>query len=143
MKIKVITIWQPYASLIAIGLKENETRGWAAKYRGPIAIHAAKKVIPLNELFNDIDPVLKFLIIDAINREYGSYNNMPTGAIIAKGILSSVIPSEELKKNINPIEMACGDYTDGRFGWVMKDIKKLAEPIFVKGQQGLWNWDGD
>lgn len=37
---KAITIWQPYASLIAAGLKEYETRSWPTRYRGPIAIHS-------------------------------------------------------------------------------------------------------
>lgn len=36
---KAITILQPWASLIACGKKQIETRSWATKYRGPIAIH--------------------------------------------------------------------------------------------------------
>jgi hypothetical protein len=40
---KAITIWQPWASLIACGTKKYETRSWPTKYRGPIAIHAAAK----------------------------------------------------------------------------------------------------
>ena len=40
---KAITIWQPWAEFIAAGVKHNETRSWATKYRGPIAIHAAVK----------------------------------------------------------------------------------------------------
>lgn len=40
---KAITIWQPWASLLAIGAKQYETRSWETKYSGPIAIHAAKK----------------------------------------------------------------------------------------------------
>jgi len=39
---KAITIHQPYASLIACGAKIYETRSWATKYRGKIAIHAGK-----------------------------------------------------------------------------------------------------
>ncbi len=39
---KAITIWQPWASLIACGAKKYETRSWATNYRGPIAIHAAR-----------------------------------------------------------------------------------------------------
>lgn len=38
---KAITIWQPWASLIACGAKQYETRSWATSYRGLIAIHAA------------------------------------------------------------------------------------------------------
>lgn len=39
---KAITVWQPWASLLACGAKNYETRGWATRYRGPIAIHAGK-----------------------------------------------------------------------------------------------------
>jgi len=38
---KAITLWQPWASLIACGAKKYETRSWSTSYRGPIAIHAA------------------------------------------------------------------------------------------------------
>ena len=48
---KAITIWQTWAEFVAAGVKHNETRSWATKYRGPIAIHAAVKpirqVVPL------------------------------------------------------------------------------------------------
>ena len=41
--VKAITIWQPWASLVAVGAKTMETRSWPTKYRGPIAIHAAQR----------------------------------------------------------------------------------------------------
>jgi hypothetical protein len=40
---KALTLWQPWASLIALGAKTIETRSWSTKYRGPLAIHAAKR----------------------------------------------------------------------------------------------------
>lgn len=40
---KALTLWQPWASLIALGVKTIETRGWSTNYRGPLAIHAAKR----------------------------------------------------------------------------------------------------
>ena len=42
---KAITVWQPWAGALAAGIKENETRSWATKYRGPLAIHSAMKAI--------------------------------------------------------------------------------------------------
>ena len=42
---RAITIHQPYASLIAVGVKKYETRSWATSHRGPIAIHASKKLL--------------------------------------------------------------------------------------------------
>src|SRR5690242_8554312 len=40
--IKAISLWQPWASLMAIEAKRNETRGKPWKYQGDVAIHAAK-----------------------------------------------------------------------------------------------------
>ncbi|UWG96803.1 ASCH domain-containing protein [Dehalobacter sp. DCM] len=42
---KAITLWQPWASLLACGAKKYETRSWDTSYRGPIAIHAAARSI--------------------------------------------------------------------------------------------------
>ena len=39
---KAITVWQPWATLLATGQKHNETRSWKTSYRGEILIHAAK-----------------------------------------------------------------------------------------------------
>jgi hypothetical protein len=44
---KAITILQPHASLIAVGEKRYETRNWPTKYRGPIAIHAGQRPMPI------------------------------------------------------------------------------------------------
>lgn len=44
---KAISLWQPWASLIACGAKPYETRSWAPSVSmigQPIAIHAAKKI---------------------------------------------------------------------------------------------------
>lgn len=41
---KVITIKQPFASLIANGIKEYEFRTWKTKYRGKLLIQASKGV---------------------------------------------------------------------------------------------------
>lgn len=41
---KAITLWQPWASLIACGAKTIETRSWGTPYRGPLAIHASKRM---------------------------------------------------------------------------------------------------
>ncbi len=67
---KAITIWQPWATLLAIGAKKYETRGWTTKYRGPIAIHAAAKKPP-NQ--NDI-PWKNFnKITNTLTKYYGAW----------------------------------------------------------------------
>lgn len=41
--VRALTLWQPWASLVAVGAKTIETRGWSTDYRGPLLIHAAKR----------------------------------------------------------------------------------------------------
>ncbi|MDX5091650.1 ASCH domain-containing protein, partial [Lactobacillus crispatus] len=72
---KAITIHQPWATLIALGEKQFETRSWETKYRGPLAIHAGKKVdkeICLEEPFRSV------LAKHGITAEI-----LPTGAVVA------------------------------------------------------------
>ena len=49
---KVLTIKQPWATLVAEGLKKYEFRSWKLNYRGEILIHAGKGV--------DLDAMKKF-----------------------------------------------------------------------------------
>src|ERR1700694_3122793 len=51
---KALSLWQPWASLIAMGLKEFETRHWATSYRGPLVIHAAKRPLEADTLSDAI-----------------------------------------------------------------------------------------
>ena len=132
---KALTIWQPWASLLAQGEKKYETRGWPTKYRGTIAIHAAlrdPKKLPLT-------PELEQYALH--NDKIGSWSGLPTGAIIAIGELVNVwrIGAE----GISPTEqeMALGDWTPGRYAWEIKITELLEEPVPIRGKQGLWNWD--
>lgn len=146
---KAITIWQPWASLLACGAKCYETRGWATKYRGPIAIHAAMRDparIPHSE---ELD---KFASI------VGSapWDQLPRGAVIATAELVNVwrivlnleqsdgahkIAAEDQNGNYiipSEMELALGDWTPGRYAWEFANMKPIA-PIPAKGKQGLWS----
>ena len=51
---KVLTVKEPWASLIAYGYKEYEFRSWKTNYRGKILIHAGKSLEKdVSELFKD------------------------------------------------------------------------------------------
>ncbi|HVT78326.1 MAG TPA: ASCH domain-containing protein [Acidimicrobiales bacterium] len=39
---KALTLHEPWATDVAEGRKRIETRGWSTRYRGPLAIHAAR-----------------------------------------------------------------------------------------------------
>lgn len=152
---KAITIWQPWASLLACGAKEFETRSWATSYRGPIAIHAAQR--PFNT-----DPYLDrelYPYADALGLpDIYSFHTLPYGCIIAtaelvgchkivlhggRGLSSASSGWIETDRGIyepTQKELYFGDWIPGRYAWELANIKLLTEPIPAKGKQGMWNW---
>ena len=137
---KVITLHQPWASLIMLGLKNYETRSWPCpiKHRGPLLIHASKKVVPLDNIVGSPE---FYQIVRALLDKYGRCSDMPTGAILGQVDVVGAHKTEEVKDEISPLELACGDYADGRFAWELANITPFDEPIPAKGKQGLWNFD--
>ncbi|OBZ15145.1 ASCH domain-containing protein [Bacillus sp. FJAT-26390] len=142
---KVITIIQPWATLIAIGEKHFETRSWPTKHRGPIAIHAGKKI--------DREACEQKEIKATLEAHGYTIDNLPTGAIVATGTISECyktrqygmsdfveLTSDSGIKSIDGPEFVFGDYSTGRFAWEITGVDQLREPIPAKGQQGLWNW---
>lgn len=168
---KALTIWQPWASLIACGAKRYETRSWATKYRGAIAIHAATK--DPNKLPGAVKEELERAVRELFNAEKcqsSPWRWLPTGAVIATAELVNVwhivyhpgpdvnqarhidIGAESLTEDKHDPhfgdyfvpaekEIGLGDWTPGRYAWELANVKILPEPIPVKGKQGLWNFE--
>lgn len=143
---KAITILQPWATLIAIGEKRFETRGWATKHRGDLAIHAGKKV---EREICEQEPFRSVLASHGYTAD-----NLPTGVVVATCQLTNCHEVKGMKGNVaarigdeyrivEGNEFAFGRYDFGRFAWELSDVRKLPEPIPAKGQQGLWKWEGD
>ena len=125
---KAVSLWQPWASAIPLGLKQIETRGWSTNYRGPLVIHAAKRWGADQRQFTRecaaIDPSLDI--------------DLPFGAIIAVCELTSVVQSEHLRLCISETERRYGVYDDNRYGWMLANIKPII-PVPFKGGQGFFN----
>ena len=133
---KAITIYQPFATLIAIGAKTFETRRWRTLHRGKIAIHAAKKMPPrMWNLFWQ-DPFYKHLK-DAGVRDP---TRLPRGAVVCVAELTDCIDTS-LAKDIPADERSFGNWTPGRYAWKLENIQRLPTPIDARGQQGLWDWE--
>jgi hypothetical protein len=142
---KALTLWQPWASLIALGEKRIETRCWETKYRGELAIHAAAKLPPkwlgasrLTDPFNgELADVLMCRrdVVDAKVRA------LPYGAVVCIVELVSIEPTEHVREFISERERIFGNYDDGRFAWHMKLIQRFDTPIPAKGNRMLWNWE--
>ncbi len=140
---KAITIIQPWATLIALGEKQYETRSWPTKYRGHIAIHAGKKI--------DKDACNQEDIKAALERHGYTIKDLPTGAIVAKAMLTDCLKSVdewtdgyvlENQRLIYDPEWIFGDFTPGRYAWELTAVMRLKIPIPAKGQLSLWNWEG-
>lgn len=147
---KTISLIQPWASFMALGLKHIETRSWTTKYRGELLIHASKKIVPFHKILNYMTSGQRFMIMKNIWESYQDYNLMPTGMIIAKTILIDI--QKIVKSNIywaqlengymvDLTEWHLGDYAPGRFAWITKDTIELEAPIPAKGKLGLWEWE--
>ena len=125
---KVITIKQPFATLIAKGYKEYEFRTWKSKYRGDILIHAGKGV--------DKDAMKRY---EYLNLDY------PSGCIIAKGKITDCIKVDnelktKLKKSKDP-KIYYGVLEKNYDGYALKieNIKEI-KPINTNGKLSLWEY---
>jgi hypothetical protein len=124
---KALSLWQPWASAIPMGLKSFETRGWSTKYRGPLAVHAAKRWDRAQQDFADTMGMPE----------------LPFGQVIATCVLACVIPTEHARAMISDGEFRWGVYDDGRFAWLLTDIIRLRRPFPFKGGQGFFNVPDD
>ncbi|UYB50271.1 ASCH domain-containing protein (plasmid) [Lysinibacillus capsici] len=140
---KALTIKQPWATLIALGEKNFETRSWQTKYRGPLAIHAGKSI--------DKD-ACEDSWIKGVLKEHGitSHKELQTGVVLATVELVDCYRVEATLghasvltkgKTLNGLEVAFGDYTEGRYAWELANLQVLPEPMPAKGQLSLWEWN--
>ena len=131
---KVISLREPFASLIKEGIKKIETRGWKTNYRGEIYIHASKsKVVIKDERTARLVGYLKD-------------SNFKYGCIVAKAkLVDCTYMDEEFLRKIDTdkVEKECGRYEEGRYGWIFEDVEILKDPIYVNGQLGIWNYYGE
>ena len=124
---KVLTVKEPWASLIINGYKKYEFRSWKTKYRGKILIHAGMTL--------EKDNAKRF---QEYNLEY--YKGAIIGeATITDCILVDVNFNEELRK-INPLVYAKSNHVE-TYAWKLENIKKYDKPIYIKGKLGLWNYE--
>ena len=129
---KVLSIIEPWATLIVSKQKYIETRSWKTSYRGELYIHASKKLI--NKKDEKIQELLKLLPTQEMNY----------GKIICKCELVDCIYMDE--KFINEIkqnqqEYMCGDYQIGRYAWILENTELINPKIDAKGKLNIWNFE--
>jgi activating signal cointegrator 1 len=125
-----LSLWQPWATLVAIGAKRNETRSWSTTYKGPLAIHATKGHLDREVL--DAEPFRRALA----GRE------LPRGVVLAIVWLDGCVRTTSLVgAGLSDQGMAFGDYTSGRWAWLFARVIELSQTVPARGAQGLWTWE--
>src|SRR4051794_38411973 len=121
---KAITLHQPYATLIAIGAKRIETRGWRTRYRGPLAIHAARSLSPERRALCVREPFRTVLQ----QAGYTDPDRLPLGAVVATCSLLACLPTGPVAgtrphalPRIGSAEWAFGNYAPGRWQWLLEN----------------------
>ena len=162
-QINAITIWQPYASLLADQLKTTETRSWGPPLHAlgqPLAIHSGSRKVAQSTIPFHVNRKMQVKYSDSWRSE------IPYGCILAVGTLDSYYwvtggtrtddTGQEvvIAQHVKPIEQSSmtdplhvevptdpwGDYSTGRYIWKITDLETLEVPIKVSGSRNLWKW---
>lgn len=152
---KCISLWQPWASAIACGSKTIETRSWRTHYRGPLAIHAAKRRViselisysccgPWEGALSKVLPTMRrlrwfdALPFGAVVAVVNLVDCRPTGAFTQGEIHRRRRPAGQRSRSYDWAEADLGDFGPGRFGWVLRDVVMLDTPVAWRGCQGFF-----
>jgi hypothetical protein len=201
---KALTLYQPWASLVALGHKTVETRKWATTYRGPLAIHAGISPRGFNLLPGDCEGTeeggWRYGYIGDFQAAYCHRSSdegqrgdaylhdlrpegppepepIPLGVVVAVADLVDCAPilnrgearPDGCRDHVRDYpqegdlphqqgglwlsgpdvgtptrieqERQFGDFTPGRFAWVLENVQRLVEPVEARGWQGLWEWE--
>jgi activating signal cointegrator 1 len=140
--VKIISLWQPWASLIAYELKQYETRSWSTPYRGTLVIHAAKRAMTIED-----KEVWNSAVWVACDNKYveGKFPNvedLPLGAIVA---IADLTHGGLFMGNSNgdhgidigsitQLEYMCGNWAPRRYAWRLENVKRVASFPYKGGQ---------
>jgi hypothetical protein len=175
---KAISLWQPWASLIAAGAKPFETRHWAPPRKligATIAIHAAKKIdkdaIDLAERVAygqhsaggfALADKLEELDRETPDEMFGIFGQatFPIGCVVCtarleaafqlgEAVAGATIPAARIVRRITsrPAQMTeaevriddFGDYSPGRWAWLLTSITPFVPPPPAVGHQGFFD----
>lgn len=165
---KALTIWQPWASLILVGAKPFEFRGWQPPrwlVGQRLAIHAGARPVRPKEVralilglkggFGLERPALiaepAIALLERVERGLVEAKKptlareafrLPLGAVIATATVGAPKRGDWCARELG-LEVAGNDSDRGgtfNWGWPMMDVLPLLPPVEVSGAQGLWEF---
>lgn len=144
---RVLSLWQPFASLCVYGLKPVETRDRPTLIRGRIGLLAtatepkAYQSIEYQDYFEKAFE--QMLGTKSRERTRLAIDYLPRGSIVGTVDLYDCLPSERFRvgDKMSASEYAFGDFSPGRWGWMFRDPVRFKTPIPAKGGQVWKNFD--
>ena len=143
-----LTVWQPWASLIAEGFKPFEFRRWPAPAKlvgRRIAIHAGARPMKPKEVRDLLaqmrcehpNPALDVACIPLLEQAMKDPKSIPTRAVVCIATLGEPVSPSGIRARF-----ANDSDRDQEFswGWPMLDVQRLTPPIPASGAQGFWSW---
>ena len=152
--VPVIGLWQPYASLVALGAKPLETRHFAPPKRllgKRVAIQATLR----RPTKAEVRYGLPYQIAATLGHDWQYH--VPYGAVVCTAVLTAGhVVRDYFEDEFGGVvtlrgwrsesfrDDGFGDYSIGRWCWKLEDVHRLVHPIPLKGRQEIgWKWTPD
>lgn len=130
----ILSVGQPHATLLMLGIKGWETRGWATHYRGNLVIHANAKPMTtkLQALWDRVMWDAGVQVPDYL------HPTQALGRVLGLTQLKECrYMTQDFLDSVSDLEKALGNWRVGGVGWRSASPQPLERPIPWKGQQGL------
>lgn len=130
---KAWSLWQPWASAWLSPIKTHETRHWELKHRGPLLVHAAKKIV-----HGELEPELSAALVKQFGVNWLA--KLPRGMLIGVVIVLDCKRVETLPpEHRETDDYHAGNYSPDRFAIERSpEFQVFKNPIAYRGQQSLF-----
>lgn len=133
-KYKVLSVRQPYASLLVSGIKDVENRSRRTNYRGTVLIHAGAK---WHEIMEQLPTKIWLLGASPVEQQIVKM----AAEVTRNDLFGCIVGSVEI---VDCVQDSPSEWAErGQWHWVCRNAKVFAQPVRnVKGRLGLWEWEG-
>jgi hypothetical protein len=139
--LRCISLWQPWASLMACGAKFLETREWNTRIRGRIGIHASQTTHGIRDVLAMRSTPKGIRTIKAMEAALGLeiadwLKMLAFGKLVAAGALVETHAADTALRRW-PQQQPFGNFGPGRFAHEYRDLVPF-DPIPMRGSQGFF-----
>lgn len=164
-----LTLWEPWASCVAAGMKHVETRSWKLpRHRlgvrfalGAAATWHADAAGDALLMLGNVDGALDRLAEHLAGDPWKSAS-YPLGCVVATAVPTICLPAQNVTLGgheldgprtlyrtvgwgpqllrVPLVERVLGGYDVGRFATLLADVEPVTPPVPARGRQGWWTW---